>query len=134
MWVYSKIHCQYWKFMVHVNYEFSVVAVNFGTQSLYSIKIISHNQRKIITTKTKIQQFLKKPTCLCTNAQSQFFRNQRLNIYCIYFNFIVNCVNKNSYVKEKNFICVLFFCYISFHYISSKFNWIEPISEELRHL
>jgi len=47
--------------MVHVNYEFSVVAVNFGTQPLYSIKIISHNQRKIITTKTKIQQFLKKP-------------------------------------------------------------------------
>ena len=45
--------------MVHVNYEFSVVAVNFGTQPLYSIKIISHNQRKIITTKTKIQQFLK---------------------------------------------------------------------------
>ena len=43
----------------NVNYEFSAVAVNFGTQPLHSIKIISHNQRKIITTKTKTQQILK---------------------------------------------------------------------------
>lgn len=61
----------------NVNYECSAITVNFGT--LYSIKIISHNQRKIITKqiiKTKTQQFFKN---LFVYIQMRYLNSSKIN-------------------------------------------------------